>query len=95
MAGNNSCAAQVRIQQISGSRPGFAVDDHDVPARQIVYSFDVFRISARNDNPLLPDCIGDNCDGIFWKLLPDDREVGFAGCFISQVSAGYMDEGTL
>ena len=86
---------QMGIQQNTAAGAGFAIDDGYILARQVRNALDAFGISAGDDDPLLPDRIGDDGNGAFWEMFSHGRKIGLAGGFISQMSSGHMNEGLL
>jgi hypothetical protein len=54
LLGVDTQARKSGIQQRAAARAGLAVDQPDVPSRQVVYAADAFRIPLRHHDALLP-----------------------------------------
>src|SRR5260370_7817241 len=80
-ARRDSRGAEFFVEQLPAARSLFPVYDADLLAREVFDAANALRISAREDQPLFPNCESDYLDGALREHSSDGGKIVLpAGC---------------
>src|SRR5579872_4255456 len=95
LAGGYTQALQIRVEKNTAAGAGFAVNDADTTAGEVLDILDVLGIAACGEDALFPHGIRDHGHGVSSEAAPDLGEIRFAAGVVAQMRACHVDTALL